>query len=122
MYSERINEVYSRLEDIDAEKPRVYVECGWEGPSEYGNTYGNCMWGALVEKCKGINIAMHNGTIYTSGKPVSVLTPETVRNINGVNATVYTDDDGIPQIIPISSTKHRRRRHKLIKGSNNKAE
>lgn len=57
MYTERVNEVYSRLEDIDVEKPRVYVECGWKGPSEYGNTYGNCMWSALVVNCKGINIA-----------------------------------------------------------------
>jgi iron complex transport system substrate-binding protein len=56
-YEEQVNEVYSRLEKIDKPMPKVYVECGSKGPSEYGNTYGNYMWGALIEKCGGINIA-----------------------------------------------------------------
>jgi len=36
---------------------KVYVELGMKGPGEYANTYGNYMWGALIEKCGGINIA-----------------------------------------------------------------
>jgi len=56
-YMEQVNEVYSRVEEIDKPKPKVYVECGMNGPSEYGNTYGDHMWGALIEPCGGINIA-----------------------------------------------------------------
>ena len=56
-YQEQVNKVYSRLEKIDKQKPTVYVEGGWNGPSTYGNSYGNYMWGALIEKCGGINIA-----------------------------------------------------------------
>ncbi|PUA34385.1 MAG: hypothetical protein B9J98_00645 [Candidatus Terraquivivens tikiterensis] len=57
-YVGHVNEVYSRLEKINKTKPKVYVECGMKGPSEYGNTYGsNFMWGALIVKCGGINIA-----------------------------------------------------------------
>ena len=56
-YTEQVNEVYSRLDKIDKPKPKVYVECGMKGPSEYFNTYGDYMWGALVENCGGINIA-----------------------------------------------------------------
>lgn len=56
-YQKQVNKVYSRLEKIDKQKPTVYVECGWKGPSIYGNSYGNYMWGALIEKCGGINIA-----------------------------------------------------------------
>ncbi len=56
-YKEQTNEVYSRIEKIDKPKPKVYVECGWKGPSDYGNTYGNTGWGAMVEVCGGINIA-----------------------------------------------------------------
>ena len=56
-YMERVNEVYSRIEEIDNPKPKVYVECGSKGPSTYGNTYGNYIWGALIENCGGINIA-----------------------------------------------------------------
>ena len=55
--NEHVNEVYDRLDEIDKPKPKVYVELGSKGPSEYGNTYGNFMWGALIERCGGINIA-----------------------------------------------------------------
>lgn len=63
-------------------------------------------------------VAMHNGTVYASGKPASILTPETVRHIYGVNVTVYTDGSGIPQIAPISSVRrnaHIDRSNKKIK-------
>ncbi|KKG14866.1 hypothetical protein EO98_03755 [Methanosarcina sp. 2.H.T.1A.6] len=60
-YQEQIDEVTSRLEKIDTEKPAVYIECGMKGPSELYNTYGTFMWGALVENCRGENIA--NGVI-----------------------------------------------------------
>jgi iron complex transport system ATP-binding protein len=57
-------------------------------------------------------VVMHNGSVYASGEPVSVLTSETVRHIYGVNATVYTDSDGIPQITPRSSVRKRARRNR----------
>lgn len=56
-YQEQVDKVYSRLEKINKPKPKVYVECGYAGPSTYGNSYGDFMWGALVERCGGINIA-----------------------------------------------------------------
>ncbi|HWR40983.1 MAG TPA: ABC transporter substrate-binding protein [Patescibacteria group bacterium] len=56
-HKEQMTKIFSRLEKITAPKPRVYVEAGSEGPGTYGNTYGGYMWGALVEKCGGINIA-----------------------------------------------------------------
>lgn len=56
-YKEQVNKVYSRLEKINKPKPTVYVECGNEGPSTYSNSYGNYMWGSLIEKCGGTNIA-----------------------------------------------------------------
>lgn len=68
-YTEQVNEVYTRLKDIDKIKPEVYIECGWKGTSEYGGTYGgDFMWGALIENCGGINIA--NGVIETTA-PIS---------------------------------------------------
>ncbi len=62
-------------------------------------------------------IVMHNGTVYASGKPASVLTQETVRYIYGVNATVYVDGDGIPQITPISSVRRKARANRSNKES-----
>lgn len=56
-YKNQVEVVYDRLKTIKKPKPKVYIECGMKGPSEYSNTYGNYMWGALIEKCGGINIA-----------------------------------------------------------------
>jgi len=56
-YTEHVDEVYTRIEGIDKPEPEVYIECGYKGTSEYGNTYGNFMWGALIEDCGGMNIA-----------------------------------------------------------------
>lgn len=55
-HQEQVNKVYSRLKSINKPKPKVYVECGSEEPATYGNSYGNYMWGALVEQCGGENI------------------------------------------------------------------
>jgi iron complex transport system ATP-binding protein len=62
-------------------------------------------------------VVMYNGAVYASGKPASVLTPETVRYIYGVNATLYVDGDGIPQITPISSVRRKARANKSNKES-----
>lgn len=52
----RVNEVLSRLQKIDKPRPKVYVEGGAGGPSEYGPTYNIC-YGVIVVKAGGINIA-----------------------------------------------------------------
>jgi len=62
-------------------------------------------------------VVLHNGAVHASGKPASVLTPETVRYIYGVNATVYVDGNGIPQITPISSVRRKARANKPNKES-----
>lgn len=56
-YETRVNAVVARLQKIDKPKPKVYVELGSKGPSEYGNTSGNISWGAMVLKAGGNNIA-----------------------------------------------------------------
>lgn len=62
-------------------------------------------------------VVMHNGAVYASRKPISVLTPEMVRYIYIVHSTVYTDGDGMPQITPISSARRKVRVGRLNKGS-----
>lgn len=57
-YREQVEPVTSRLESLHGSKPKVYMEYGNLGPSEYGGTFGrNYMWGGVVDKCRGINIA-----------------------------------------------------------------
>ncbi len=57
-------EYKAAMEDIDARiqkaaptTKKVYVELAQKGPSEVGNSYDNGMWGTLIEKLGGINIA-----------------------------------------------------------------
>lgn len=62
-------------------------------------------------------VVLNKGVVYASGKPASVLTPEMVRYVYGVNATVYTDGDGIPRITPISSVRRKVRANRPNKES-----
>ena len=50
-------------------------------------------------------VVMDQGSVYASGDAASVLTPQMLRDVYGVNATVVTNPDGILQITPIGSTR-----------------
>jgi iron complex transport system substrate-binding protein len=72
-YREQVATVATKLDEIQADRPTVYVEVGNLGPSEYSNTYGEgFMWGELVDTCRGINIA--EGAV-AAGKS-AVISPE----------------------------------------------
>lgn len=63
--AEKLAENYkSAMADIDARiakagptTKKVYVELAQKGAGEVGNSYGNSMWGALIGKLGGANIA-----------------------------------------------------------------
>lgn len=46
-------------------------------------------------------IVLNDGKNFAVGDPASVLTTEMIRSVYGVNARIYNDGDGKPQIIPI---------------------
>ena len=54
-------------------------------------------------------VVMDHGVVYASGDAAAVLTPEMLRDVYGVTATVVTNPDGILQITPIGSIRSRRR-------------
>jgi iron complex transport system substrate-binding protein len=57
-YTTEVNKVYSRLAKLSSPKPKVYVEYGSAGPAKYGMTSAKTfMWGAMVNKAGGYNIA-----------------------------------------------------------------
>lgn len=47
------------------EMPKVYVELAQKGPDEVGNSYAGGMWGGVIDRLKGQNIA--NGQIENWG-------------------------------------------------------
>ncbi|WP_298197983.1 ABC transporter substrate-binding protein [Desulfosporosinus sp.] len=72
-HQEEVNKIYSRLKTINQPKPKVYVECASDSPATYGNSYGNYMWGALVEQCGGDNITKGKFETYAPINPEFLL-------------------------------------------------
>ncbi len=56
-YADAVGEVVRRVATAGGDRPAVYVELGNKGASEVGNSYGDIMWGRLVELAGGANIA-----------------------------------------------------------------
>lgn len=56
-YKDAIDQVQSRIAQAKLPKPRVYIEFGNKGPTEYSFTYGKNMWGAMAAVAGGDNIA-----------------------------------------------------------------
>ena len=56
-YEDQMKVISDRLKDLkDEDRPRVYMEFSM-GPSQFGNTWSEQMWGALIKQCGGTNIA-----------------------------------------------------------------
>jgi len=80
-YVAAIEDVAARIESLtEDEKIRVYVELGNLGSSEYGNSYGEYLWGSLVMMAGGNNIAYGKVDSYGALSPEYILTsnPEVI--------------------------------------------
>ncbi len=56
-YAAAVADVQARVAAATSEPKRVYVELGNKGPGTHGNSYGNLMWGGVVNMAGGANIA-----------------------------------------------------------------
>jgi len=56
-YASAVADVRARVKKAGGSAKNVYVELGNKGAGEYGNSYGNGMWGAVIEMAGGNNIA-----------------------------------------------------------------
>lgn len=78
-YISHVTPVYDKVQKLlkTSERPKVYVECGSTGPTEYGNSYTNkYMWGGMIYNAGGTSIA--DGVIEKS----TPLEPEYVLSTN----------------------------------------
>jgi ABC-type Fe3+-hydroxamate transport system substrate-binding protein len=57
LYKAKIEDTLARIKAAGPTQKKVYVELAKKGPAEFGNSYGNGMWGTLIETLGGINIA-----------------------------------------------------------------
>ncbi len=71
LYAEKTADTEARVARSDA-RPKVYVELAQKGPDEIGNSYAGGMWGGIIDRLQGQNIA--NGQIENWGP----LSPEYV--------------------------------------------
>ncbi len=56
-YEAAMADIDARIKAAGPTEKKVYVELAQKGAAEVGNSYGDTMWGALVEKLGGKNIA-----------------------------------------------------------------
>lgn len=56
-YEDAMADIKARIEKAGRTDKKVYVELAQKGPAEVGNSYGDSMWGALIERLGGHNIA-----------------------------------------------------------------
>jgi ABC-type Fe3+-hydroxamate transport system substrate-binding protein len=56
-YEAAMADIAKRIEAAGPTSRKVYVELAQKGPAEVGNSYGESMWGALIDRLGGHNIA-----------------------------------------------------------------
>ena len=79
-YAEQMAVVAERLTDLkDEDRPRVYMEFSM-GPDQYGGTWSEQMWGALIRQCGGENIAagMEGASVDIAPEQVIAANPEVI--------------------------------------------
>ncbi len=67
LYADKVADITRRVQGLP--QPKTYVENGSGGPSVFGNTYNDAMWGRMLERAGGANIAA--GHIPTGWSPLS---------------------------------------------------
>ncbi len=79
-YTEQMALVTDRLADLkDEDRPRVYMEFSM-GPGQFGNTWSEQMWGALIRTCGGTNIAagMEGASVDIAPEQIISSNPEVI--------------------------------------------
>lgn len=59
-YAEKVSAVWDKAASLgESQRPRVYMEWSGtpDGPANMGITWGKGMWGSIIERCGGTNIA-----------------------------------------------------------------
>lgn len=79
-YTDQMAVISERLADLpDEARPRVYMEFSM-GPGQFGNTWSEQMWGALIRECGGTNIAagMEGASVDIAPEQVISADPEVI--------------------------------------------
>ena len=79
-YTDQMSVISDRLADLsDDDRPRVYMEFSM-GPGQFGNTWSEQMWGALIRECGGTNIVagMEGASVEIAPEQVISANPEVI--------------------------------------------
>ncbi|WP_373741893.1 ABC transporter substrate-binding protein [Neisseria sp.] len=72
-YKAIADDIQARVKKANLPKPKVYVEFGNKGPSEYSFTFGKAMWGPMIDLVGGENISAKAVEFYAPVNPETVL-------------------------------------------------
>ena len=75
-YQRQVDDVLTRVKGVKAPPPLVYVECGFKGPKEFGNTYLGHSWDLIVKAVGGRSAAKG------LPKATAPIDPEHLLNVN----------------------------------------
>lgn len=103
-YEAGIREIRRRVAASGLKKPKIYIEFGDKGPSEYSFTFGKNMWGAIADMVGGDNISAAfvenwgpiNPEQFLTSKPEVVIISGTERGADE-NPEIMTMGIGIPE-------------------------
>jgi ABC-type Fe3+-hydroxamate transport system substrate-binding protein len=57
LYEDAYTDTMARVEKAGPSTKKIYVELAQKGPETIGNSYGNGMWGGVIDSLAGVNIA-----------------------------------------------------------------
>ncbi|MDO4776091.1 MAG: ABC transporter substrate-binding protein [Cardiobacteriaceae bacterium] len=79
-YADGMADIAKRIEAANLPKPSIYMEFGDKGPQEYSYTWGNNMWGAIMQAAGGDNVSAPHIEKWGQINPEQLLTakPEVI--------------------------------------------
>lgn len=79
-YAAGMADVARRVQAANVPKPKIYMEFGDKGPQEYSYTWGNNMWGAMMQAAGGDNVSAPHIEKWGQLNPEQLLTakPEVI--------------------------------------------
>lgn len=79
-YADGMADIERRIAEAKLPKPSIYMEFGDKGPQEYSYTWGNNMWGAIMQQAGGDNVSAPHIEKWGQINPEQLLTakPEVI--------------------------------------------
>lgn len=95
-YTGIIKHIHETVDKANRPRPKAYLEFGKRGPNDVGTTYGDNMWGKLIELARGENISKPFVGAWGKLNPEQVISidPDVIF-ISGAENEYHDETDGM---------------------------